>query len=62
MLSPFVGATKRYPWRGKVSMNWGFSAESPSALPEFLDGVVQAVVELDECVCGPQAGYADPPA
>jgi hypothetical protein len=24
-------------------------------LPEFLDGVVQTVVELDECVCGPQA-------
>jgi hypothetical protein len=25
-------------------------------LPEFLDRMVQAVVELDERVCGPQAG------
>jgi hypothetical protein len=25
-------------------------------LPEFLDRVVHAVIELDECICSPQAG------
>ena len=37
-----------------VSMYFGFSAESPSATPQLLDGRVDAVVELHHGVVGPE--------
>jgi hypothetical protein len=53
---PIRGGDEAVPVAGQSFNELGILARVAQCLPEFLDGVVQTVVELDECVCGPQAG------
>ena len=49
-----TGAMKRYPRRARVSTKRGLDAESPRASRNLVDRGIQAVIEVDEGVRGPE--------
>ena len=49
-----TGAMKRYPRRAIVSTKRGLSAESPNVFADLVDGFIEAIIEVDKGVVGPQ--------
>ena len=54
--APIRGRNEAIPVAGQGLDELGSLSRVSQCLAEFLDGVVQAVIELNKCVRGPQAG------